>query len=343
MKVSAKLLELGKCYIQEEIDDFYDKDAVLVQDEISVSDEGIAHITYNKISTSGMLLIDATLCLAQTVTDQFEVEGESVMMEFMYSTNVEANINNLDWTTIGEGKVHNITFSTNYRGSFKMTADQPVNYFIIILSKDYYFNLIPKEFTLHREFVENIDAQRTSPLSQTMLNFSPSLHAVINDIRQCKREGDLKKLYIENKVQELLLLQLEMNQQQHFISELSGFNDQDQQKLLDAKKILDSNFTNAPKLAELARMTYLNEFKLKKGFKACFGTTVKRYVIELKMNYALQLLADHNYSISEIAELSGYNGIVQFSTAFKTFYGYSPKSMRERNSIDTVTASMVES
>lgn len=331
MKLSAKLVELDKYYIQKEVDDAYRKNAKLEEKQTSLKGKGIDYINYRQITSSGMILIDVKIALRQTVTDLFKIEGESVMMEFMYNSNIEANVNNLEWQTHGDGKMHNITFSKNYCGKFKMTPDNPINFFIIILSKDYYFNLIPKEYALHREFVKNIFEQKTSSLSKTMLSFNPSLHAVINDIRQCKRTGELKKLYLENKVQELLLLQLEINQQQHLVSELSGFNQQDQQKLLEAKKLLDTNFTNAPKLAELARMTYLNEFKLKKGFKACFGTTVKRYVIELKMKYAVQLLNKEKYTVSEIAELCGYNGIVQFSAAFKTFYGHSPKSIGQRN------------
>ena len=312
MKVSARLTESNKYYIRKEVKDSYSKSALLEESEIDIVEQEIGHIAYKQIASSGMILIDAKMYFQLPTTDIFKIEGESIMMEFLYDSNS-----------------HNITFSKNYRGRFEMEAEKQIHFFIIILSKEYYFTLIPKSYSLHRNFVDNIFAQDTVSISETMLQFNPAIHNVIHEIKSCNRKGELKRLYIENKIQELLLLQLEVNQQQYLLLHQSGLNDKDYKKLLEAKHILDTNFKDAPRIAELARMSYLNEFKLKIGFKTCFGMTIKNYVISLRMKQAINLLSEDQHSITEIAYLCGYNGIVQFSSAFKTYYGYSPSFLRK--------------
>ncbi|MBL1408008.1 helix-turn-helix domain-containing protein [Sphingobacterium faecale] len=324
MRLSAKLKQVDRYYIQKEIDDAYNRSTLLDESEVDIVEDRIGQITYKQMSCGGMLLIDVTMTLQQVMTDIFKIDGESVMMEFMFDSKIEADIDKLTHSTWDLANTHNITFSKNYHGRFKMPPNIPVQFLIIILSKEYYFNLIPKDYILHQEFVNNIFEQKTATLSKTMLQFNPYIHAVIHEIRSCTRKGELKRLYIENKIQELLLLQLEINQKQHLLYNKSGLNDRDHRKLLEAKNILDIGFRDAPGIPELARMSYLNEFKLKKGFKSCFGMTIKSYVISLRMRHAIDLLNEEKHSITEIAYLCGYNGIVQFSTAFKNFYGYAP-------------------
>nr|WP_228098844.1 AraC family transcriptional regulator [Pedobacter sp. MC2016-24] len=91
--------------------------------------------------------------------------------------------------------------------------------------------------------------------------------------------------------------------------------------------ILDQEYKTAPLINELAKRVYLNEFKLKRGFKICYGITIKSYVIALKMKKALSLLNENKYQISELTYMCGYNSLSRFSSAFKSYYGCSPKKM----------------
>lgn len=80
-------------------------------------------------------------------------------------------------------------------------------------------------------------------------------------------------------------------------------------------------------LTGLCRVGMLNEFKLKKGFKALFGTSVIQYAKTLRMQYAQNLLRDHNRSVEEVSCLLGYQYPNHFSTAYRKHFGVAP-SMR---------------
>jgi len=50
----------------------------------------------------------------------------------------------------------------------------------------------------------------------------------------------------------------------------------------------------------------------------------KRYAISLKINLACDLLSSEMYSVSQVAEMSGYDDIYFFSRQFKEYIGISP-------------------
>ena len=97
--------------------------------------------------------------------------------------------------------------------------------------------------------------------------------------------------------------------------------------------ILEANFTDAPSLPELSRAISLNEFKLKKGFKSCFETTVKGYITKLRMECAKDLFKNKASNVGEVAYKCGYKDVSHFSAAFKLFYGFTPISFRKLNKI----------
>ena len=68
----------------------------------------------------------------------------------------------------------------------------------------------------------------------------------------------------------------------------------------------------------------LNEFKLKKGYKHFFNTTVFGYILHLRMQKAKALLSDPQMTISDVAQFVGYNNTGSFSYEFKKRFGHSP-------------------
>lgn len=324
MKISGKLLEFGQYYLQK---DLSLQAPLLEEDQFSLNREGMGCVKCNQLFSNDFLLLDVQMKFNRPCTDCFNVDGESVVMNFFYDCNVKADIEEIGQSEMNDANTHNVLYTPNFKGTFRMLTDVPVNMLIIILSKEFYFSLIPKDSDFHKEFSENISKKKACNLSNTYLPFTPGIQSVIQDIKKCRYEGGLKRLYIENKIQELLLLQLDLYQQYFTVAKKHHIKEADFVKLKEAKHLLDSNFVTAPNLHDLSKQVYLNEYKLKKGFKICFGTSVKKYIIELRMKRALELLKEEKYSISEIAYLCGYNGLVQFSTAFKSYYGHSPKNM----------------
>jgi AraC-like DNA-binding protein len=64
-------------------------------------------------------------------------------------------------------------------------------------------------------------------------------------------------------------------------------------------------------------------------FKQMEDVTVRRYIINVRMSHALRLLRSNNYTVQEVAEMSGWNCQFYFSNCFKKRFGVSPSQAAE--------------
>ncbi|RTQ48616.1 AraC family transcriptional regulator [Hymenobacter gummosus] len=81
-------------------------------------------------------------------------------------------------------------------------------------------------------------------------------------------------------------------------------------------------------LLELARLFGTNDFKLKKGFRQLFDTTVFGYVAEKRLTVAQQLLTLTDQPVQDIAESVGFTNAAHFATAFRKKFGVAPSQVR---------------
>lgn len=80
----------------------------------------------------------------------------------------------------------------------------------------------------------------------------------------------------------------------------------------------------------LADKCKISETYLKKLFIKKFGISPIKYIIQLKMNHACDLLRSKQYSASQVAELCGYDNVYYFSRQFKEYVGTSPSVFVEK-------------
>ena len=73
-----------------------------------------------------------------------------------------------------------------------------------------------------------------------------------------------------------------------------------------------------------AKASFISEVYFRRLFKAAFGTSPQKYVIELRMQHAVSLMAAGYYSLKEIAFACGYGDYKYFCTEFKRLKGISP-------------------
>ncbi len=83
-------------------------------------------------------------------------------------------------------------------------------------------------------------------------------------------------------------------------------------------------------IEELAKQFLINPTSLKKIFKQVYGTSIAAHMKEHRMEYAAQMLAEGQNSISEIAQAVGYESQSRFTTAFKGVYGMLPTVYRKK-------------
>ena len=80
----------------------------------------------------------------------------------------------------------------------------------------------------------------------------------------------------------------------------------------------------------LADKCGISEVYLKKLFIKKFGIPPTKYAIQLKINHACDLLRSECYSITQVANLCGYEDIYYFSRQFKNYVGVTPSAFEQR-------------
>ena len=73
---------------------------------------------------------------------------------------------------------------------------------------------------------------------------------------------------------------------------------------------------------------FISVSSLQRAFAAHFGISPMQYVIKLRMNKAVHLLAKNGHSVKQVALLCGFSDEKYFSRAFKRIYGYPPSQWR---------------
>lgn len=80
----------------------------------------------------------------------------------------------------------------------------------------------------------------------------------------------------------------------------------------------------------LADKCGISEAYLKKLFIKKFGMPPTKYIIQLKINHACDLLRSERYSITQVANFCGYENVYYFSRQFKNYVGVTPSAFEQR-------------
>ena len=75
---------------------------------------------------------------------------------------------------------------------------------------------------------------------------------------------------------------------------------------------------------ELAAAANVSEVYLRRLFSKELGTTPKQYILDLRLRYAKQLLAEKAFTVTGISEKCGFSSVYHFCRAFKSFTGQTP-------------------
>lgn len=95
-------------------------------------------------------------------------------------------------------------------------------------------------------------------------------------------------------------------------------------RLLIANDYIHDNLMNTISLEDLTRVSTLSRYHLYYSFKTVYGNTPHQYINRIKMAKAKAYIREGQCSLSEIADLLGYNDLSVFGKVFKKVYGRSP-------------------
>jgi AraC-like DNA-binding protein len=177
---------------------------------------------------------------------------------------------------------------------------------------------------LLEKVADRIERGAAFALSRRMALPTPTLLGIIDAIMNSHRHGPLRELYVEAKVLELLVHQLGP------VTELAPASAADVERMMEARDRLLAQLQDPPTIDELAHVVGTNAFRLKRDFKAVFGSSIRAFVLAQRHELAGALLLDTRLSIKEIAARIGYSDVAHFSIAFKRHQGVSPSVLRGR-------------
>lgn len=177
-----------------------------------------------------------------------------------------------------------------------------------------------------KRLADKVMNQENAILSSEWKTNNFKIQSVINEIIHCPYSEELKDLFLLSKSIELLVLQAELYNKQQVNNYIKSQKDKD--KLIEAREVITARIDNPPTLSELSKLVALNEYKLKRGFKELFGTTVFGYIHQSRMDLAKRLLLGTSKTAQEIAYETGYGSPQHFSKAFKEQFGIPPNSIR---------------
>lgn len=280
---------------------------------------------YRELSFEGVHIGYGYLSHRKRIRFNFESDFETIEMHFALKGNSSAQVNLEQGTIEYAAFDHNIIYGNCIAGHM-LWDDPELQVFEINFTPSFFQRFLPEGTTLFDQFRNRIEQRKSASFGKRNARISAKMYQIIRDILDCKRQGIFKRMFLESKVIELLMLQFEQfSKDGDFDTSLSRTT---VDRIYAARDIIvnqiDADFT----LMDLAHQVGTNECTLKKGFKEVFGTTVFSFWREMKMDRAIELLEGGELRIAELAELLGYKNQKHFSTAFKARFGISPSQFK---------------
>ncbi|MFO7937867.1 MAG: helix-turn-helix domain-containing protein [Kiritimatiellia bacterium] len=105
-----------------------------------------------------------------------------------------------------------------------------------------------------------------------------------------------------------------------------------------AVQYIHDNYSESINTRKIALMVGMSHRQFNRRFRRFFNTSLCQYLMRVRVNAACRLLAETDYSITEIAEEVGFYDQSHFSKTFTRFMGISPLKYRKRHIPDSVVA-----
>ena len=267
---------------------------------------------------------------------RFEAAGTStdvVRLHIGLAGNYSFEYRQLDTSFDLIGGHHNIMYSKD----FDMVVHNrtlELETFGVQFPRELFLQFTQNANDLLQRFARHIMDGKSIILTDQWGAVDPPIQQVIYQIIHNRYAGDLQKLFLLSKSIELLVLCAEScnlaavhsaaGKKEVFIKSQS-----DKEKIIAVRDLINQRVHCPPNLSEIARTVGLNEYKLKRGFKETFQTTVFGYLTEQRLLLARQYLRDTKKTAAEISYELGYSTPQHFNNAFKKHFGTTPDLVRK--------------
>lgn len=142
-----------------------------------------------------------------------------------------------------------------------------------------------------------------------------------------KKEETLSGLYLKGSFIVMLSQVMKYQYQKNFELATNDIRKRSIARLYPALNYISHHLNKPIYIKDLAASIGMSEKYFITFFKDAVGITPYNYILQLKMQKALEYLYEYKYSITEVASLVGYEDLYTFSNAFKKVYGIAPSKI----------------
>lgn len=192
-------------------------------------------------------------------------------------------------------------------------------------------------FFMPDEFITEVLKTKATPLHRSSRTFEPVItinaNAAIESFYQsmiphfnASHQPDQSLLNL--KFRELILTIADNPANAELLSCFSSMLNEPQS--ISLQRVMEDNYSFNLKLEEFARLATRSLSAFKRDFLRVYNTTPGKWLIERRLDHALQLLTHTDKSVSETAFESGFESASHFSRVFRQRFGIPPVSMRRQ-------------
>lgn len=329
MKVRMKGRNLDELIFEESFPDEFRSSSGLSEKK-SIFSHPIGSMSVTETWFEGILINYGEATLHEEI--HLDVESDASVIEMHFSLAGKTGMKVSGTSSLPEGfgsAEHNIIYTPAFSGDVLLKPSPAAHrFFEVHLTENFFKKLVLDESTMLCSLSKKIEKKEMAALSKKNLGITARMNSIIFDMMNCTRTGSLQRIYLESKVLELLMLQAEQFEQVLKKPNPGSLQPADIERLHHIRWMIEQNLDDPCSLTELAKKGGLNEYKLKKGFREMWGTTVFGYLHELRMKQARHMLLDLGKTVGEAADQAGYRNAHHFTAAFKKFFGYLPSQLK---------------
>jgi AraC family L-rhamnose operon transcriptional activator RhaR len=95
-------------------------------------------------------------------------------------------------------------------------------------------------------------------------------------------------------------------------------------------RYLRDNYARGVSIRDVAAQVHLSERHTRRLFHKVMGTSIKDYVMSLRLNAAAQMLLSGSLTIKAVGEATGFTDVQYFTTVFRQHVGLTPAAFRRQ-------------
>ncbi len=269
-------------------------------------------------------ILDIEFQVAENLIIHDTQPSNNIDVNFVLQDSLFGDFQGVDMKFQFRGGQHNLKYTPDVKHTHKVIRNDALKMFTISLCPDYFRELIGCEDAWSERTQSKIERGECFMGSRLFPDMTPRMRSLIHIIQNRIDEGSINRLRLQSMIFELLALQIDQFKSQDDGKRIERLPEGDIQKLYQIKQHIEQHFLDDLTLTGLCRIGLLNEFKLKKGFRKLFNTSVIHHVKKLRMEYARTLLQDRHVSVEEAAVTLGYQYPNHFAAAYKKHFGVGP-------------------